>query len=132
MARGPTRSVSRAVRLRGRVLHAALLGSGGRAAGESQRRLRGLRGRARTRQHSRDPPVRTLHPSSRVRPTRAQYGRIAVLHVLRLVGGDANSRGEALPRRARRQAPRRESAQVAGGAAVSTEEKDGAPAYLVI
>src|SRR5207244_12066492 len=129
---GPTRSVSRAVPLLRGVLHAALLGSGRAAARESQRGLCALWGRARTRQHSRDSPLRTLHPSSRVRPTRAQHGRIAVLHVLRLIGGDAHSRGDALPRRARRQAHRRAPTRVAGGAAMSTEEKYVAAAYLVI
>src|SRR6266545_1391216 len=102
MARGPARSLSRAVSLLRGVLHAALLGSSRTPAVESQRRLRPLRRRARAGEHPRDPPVRTLHPSRGFRQGRSQHGRVAVLHVLRLACGDARPRRDALPRRARR------------------------------
>src|SRR5439155_356871 len=74
----------------------------------------------------------TLHPPGGVRPGRPEHGRLAVLHVLRLAGGDARSRCDALPRRARRQAHRRAPARTARGVAMTSEEKYVAAAYLVI
>ena len=72
-----------------------------------------------------------IHPVAFNR-ARAADGRLAVLHVLRLPGGDARAVRGALPVRAARQAARREAARAAGAAGMTNEEKYVAAAYLVV
>src|SRR6476469_7784899 len=132
MSRGPACALPRPVPLLFGVLHAALLRSARSAPRESQRGVRVLRRCARAGQHPRDPSLGTFHPPGRIRPPRAEHGRLTVLHVLRLLGGAAHARRVALPRRARRKAHRRSHARAARGAAVTSEEKYVAAAYLVI
>ena len=76
--------------------------------------------------------VAAVHPSGRLRSARSANGRLAVLHVLRLVGRAARARGDALPRGARGQAHRRAAAGATRGIAMTSEEKYVAAAYLVI
>src|SRR5207237_10216206 len=100
--------------------------------GAPSRRLRARRGRASPGEPPRHPARGRPPPSGGLHGERAADVGADVRAVLRLVGGVAPARGDALSRRAGGQAARLPPAGAAGAARVTAAEKYVAAAYLVV